>query len=240
MGMKAKSNRTMDIHLLTQLVDDRSPFGVEYSTRRLTLETSGDVSCDEPGDVLWQELAAGIPGSGGKPVDVLKPGDGARFLDRVAEYLRHYFLSTLTPLVYDHRGTWRPDNFRIRWKPSTRLYWGHGYVFMCERLEDRRADGRGGGIPVAMLQGWGFFHDVGGAEGMTEGPGRLAARVVTVNLLPQRNAAWKETVLGASAGPRATKAFVRAFLRRFFDRCAIGIFPETEGRSGPFAWMGGF
>ena len=75
---------------------------------------------------------------------------------------------------------------------------------------------------------------------MTEGPGRPTARVVTVNLLPQRHAAWKETVPGASAGPRETKALLRTFLRRFFDRCAIGIFPETEGKSGPFVWKGGF
>ncbi len=240
MGEKANARRTMDVHLLTQVADDGSPFGVEYSTRRLTLDASGAVMCDDASDALWQELAAGISDTGGKPLDIVKPGDGARFLDRVPEYLRYHHLSPLTPLVYDHRGTWRPDNFRIVWKPSRRLFWSHGYVFMCERPEDRRADGRGGGVPVAMLEGWGFFHDVGGVVGITEGPGQPAARVVTVNLLPQRNAAWKETVLGASAGTRETKAFLRAFLRRFFDRCAIGILPETEGKSGPFVWKGGF
>jgi hypothetical protein len=230
----------MDIHLLSQVPDDGSPFGVEYSTRRLTLDASGTVSCDDVSDALWQQMAAGILGASATPAEAFTPGDGARFLDRVPEYLRYHCVSPSTPLVYDHRGAWRTDNFRITWKPSRRLYWGHGYVFMCERPADRCTDGRGDMVPVAMLEGWGFFHDVGRLEGIAEGPGRPAARAVVVNLLPQRSAAWEETVLGASAGTRETKAFVRAFLRRFFDRCAIGIFPEAEGQFGPFTWTGGF
>lgn len=240
MTKKVTPDRTMDIHLLSRVEDDGSPFGVEYSTRRLTLEASGEVACDDPTDVMWQDMAAGIPVFGKKDGETAMPRDGARFLDRIPDFFRYQHLSPLTPLVYDHRGSWRPDNFRITWKPSTRLYWGHGYVFMCARPEDQGSVERSHGIPVAMLEGWGFYHDVDRPEGITAGPGRSEPRVVTVNLLPQRNAAWKETVLGTRTGPRETKAFVRAFLRRFFERCGIGIFPEPEGQCGPFSWRGGF
>jgi hypothetical protein len=232
-----KAIRTMDVHLLSKVDDDESPFGVEFTTRRLTLETSGVVSCDVAEDLLWMELAAGIPARPGEVSEVVTPGDGARFLDRILDFFRYEYLSPSTPLVYDHRGTWRPDNFRIKWKPSTRLYWGHGYQFLCERTEDQRSDGV---VPVAMLEGWEFYHAVGRLEGITEGPGRPAPRQVVVNLLPQRNAAWEETVMGRKAGPRQTKALLRAFLRRFFERCMIGSFPEAVGHRRPFSWRGGF
>ena len=239
MTKKVTPHRTMDIHLLSRIEDDESPFGVEYNTRRLTLDPSGKVTCDDPADALWQELAEGIPVFGEKDGGIAKPRDGARFLDRISDFVRYHYLSPLTPLVYDHRGSWRPDNFRIMWKPTKQLSGADGYLFLCERPDDRKSDGRGGAVPVAMLDGWGFYHDVEALAREPAKPGRSEPRVVTVDLLPQRNVAWKETVLGTQAGPRETKAFVRAFLRRFFERCGIGLVLEREGQCGPFSWLGG-
>lgn len=239
MTNKVTPDRTMDIHLLSRIENDGSPFGVEYSTRRLALEASGVVTCNDPDDPLWKELAEGIPVSGEKDGEIAMPRDGARFLDRISGFVGYHYLSPLTPLVYDHRGSWRPDNFRIIWKPTKQLSGADGYLFLCERPDDRQSDGRGGGVPVAMIDGWGFYHDVEALARTPAEPNRSEPRVVTVELLPQRNVAWKETVLGTQSGPLETKAFVRAFLRRFFERFGIGIFPEREGLCGPFSWLGG-
>jgi len=239
---KANTTRTMDIHLLSHESDEGSPFGVEYTTRRLTLAASGEVSSDDAGDGLWQELAAGIVGrTAGR---VVSPIDGEQFLDTIPEFFRYHFLSSLTPLVYDRRGAARPDHFRINWTPATSLRWGHGYQFLCERSDDRDTENALQGLmPVAGIDGWEFFHEFGGWDQPTSEPEPAAARIVTVGLLPQEDPAWAASVFEPDVGPRETRTFVRAFLRRFFERQSEGLRMDLESgvfRQGRFAWRGGF
>jgi len=234
--------RRMDIHLLSHECDEGSPFGVEYTTRRLTLADSGEVTCDDAGDGLWQVLAAGIAGhTAGR---VVSPTDGEQFLDTIPEFFRYHFLSSLTPLVYDRRGVARPDHFRIDWRPTARLGWGHGYQFLCERSDDRDAeDALQGLMPVAGIDGWGFFHEFGGWDPPTSVPEPSAARIVTVGVLPQEDPAWAASVFESDSGPRETRKFVRAFLRRFFERQSAGLRLDLKPgvfRQGRFAWRGGF
>lgn len=240
MTKKAKSARTMDIQLLTRVEDDGSPFGVEYSTRRLTLEASGEVSCNDPMDSLWQELEAGIQGAESNPSESLKPSDGARFLDGIRAFFRYHYLSPLTPLIYDHRGASRPDDFRIVWNPREHLGVGHGYGFGY-RAASRKTRGHSGFGPlIATLNGWGFMHEFDSPD--EEVPeGRLGKpRIVIVDLLQRDSPHWVEMDLDADVVIRESKEFLRAFLRRFFERRTIGVFPETEGQLGRFVWRGGF
>ena len=104
MGKKANANRTMDVHLLTQVADDGSPFGVEYSTRRLTLDATGAVTCDDASDALWQELAAGLPTGTRRATNSSGPRWSAISRSCSGPFLRYQYVGPWTPLVYDHRG----------------------------------------------------------------------------------------------------------------------------------------
>jgi hypothetical protein len=230
--------RTMDIHLLSRVEDDGSPFGVQYSTRRLRLEGSGEASCDASADALWQELAAGIRGK--RPDETVLPTDGAAFLDTIPKYFRYHFLSPFTPLVYDRRGPTRPDNFRIEWTVTTDLTWGHGFQFLCELAARRRTRDGERLLPVAKIDGWGFYHEF---RDITPDPAPPRPRLVTVGLLPPDSSNWGDTVLGSGTGVRDTQEFVRAFLRRFFERMNGGVELDLvpgDFRQGVFVWRGGF
>jgi hypothetical protein len=231
----------MDIHLLARVEDDASPFGVEYSTRRLTRAPSGEVTCDRPDDWLWRELAGGIQDLELKRGKSVRPTDGDRFLDCVSEYLRYHFLGPFQPLVYDWRGRARPDDFRLIWRESSHLGWAHGYQFLCESSIGGDLDDVAGFVPVARTDGWRFYHEF--ANGSLAGAGAQAPRAVAVDLLPEESRVWETTVFGSTAGPRETKAFVRAFFRRFFERQNAGLRLDFESgvqKQRQFAWRGGF
>jgi hypothetical protein len=102
--------------------------------------------------------------------------------------------------------------------------------------------GERGFVPVACTpDNWSFYHEFREGHGNEERPSR--PRLVTIALLPERDRAWERTTLEPGAGPRATKAFIRAFLRRFFERQNAGVDLDLESgtfRKGPFAWQGGF
>ena len=240
MTKKVTPDRTMDIHLLSRVEDDGSPFGVEYSTRRLTLDPSGTVTCDDPTDALWQELAAGIPEVGNMQGEALTPREGTLFLDRVPNFFRYHYLGPCLPLVYDRRGGVRPDDFRIVWNPRANLDVGHGYGFgyRTELAKTRRA--RALEPLVATLNGWGFMHEFDRpAEEPTED--RVGKpRIVVVDLLQRDSPEWSKAGLNPDVVLAATKAFIRTFLRRFFERRTMGVFPEHQGESDRFIWRGGF
>jgi len=214
----------LDVLLQSAVVDEGSPYGVEYSTRRLRWQPNSAVSCEDPSDALWCILAAGIPERAtDRDSPTVMPTDGLRFWNALPGYFRYHYLGPFRPLLLERTNAQRPDRFRIQWVLEEFPGAGHGVSFGYRTPTVS--------IAIAAIRGWGFMHEymeearLGGAD-LKAGP-----RTVEVALISKDSPQWSATTVDAEQVISDAKAFLRQYLLRFFERRTVGL--PTEDSTGP-------